>query len=91
MDKDPEFPPMTKWHLYPRRNFSNIQKASDSSGTASRKCAAISFIPWQYPTCGSRMAYAWRTFVSRVACAVRHVGVASTDPDFTGSSRGKVV
>ena len=41
MDKDPELPPMTKWHLYPRRNFSNIQKASDSSGTASRKCAAV--------------------------------------------------
>jgi hypothetical protein len=48
LDKDPEFPPMTKWHLYPRRNFSNIQKASDSSGTASRKCAAVNKTRRQY-------------------------------------------
>jgi hypothetical protein len=41
---------MTKWGRYASRNVEKHQNASDSSGTLSRKNAAISFMPWQYPT-----------------------------------------
>ena len=65
---------MMKCGLYASRNAAKHQNASLSSTTFSRNRAATSFMPWQYPTFGSRSAYATRARVKRALCAACHVG-----------------
>ena len=54
---------------YASRNAAKHQNASLSSTTFSRNRAATSFMPWQYPTFGSRSAYATRARVKRARSA----------------------